>query len=140
MIHPALLVLTLALTAPAARAAEAPALCTALKGLAAEAQRTGEPQRLSLAVSGDEVSCGADATSGPARAFCEAAQASLGRRPFPWPLRTCVDSMADDPRLYADPGGAFLRLGAKLGRGVRLDVSAADGARGRYDLVVWKAR
>ena len=141
MIRTALLALALALPASAAGAAQATGLCTALKGLAEAARRSGEPLRLSLTVSGDAVSCGAGATSPPARAFCEAAKASLGKRPFPWPLRSCVDSMAADPRLYAGPGDAFRRLGARLGGGVRLDVSAAPGgATGRYDLVVWKER
>jgi hypothetical protein len=140
MIRTALLGLTFALAASAASAAETPALCTALKGLAAAPQRSGEPLRLTLTVSGDAVSCAAGATGASVKAFCEAAQESAGKRPFPWPLRTCVDSMAADPRLFTGPGDAFQRLGAKLGGGVRLDVSAAAGAPGHYDLVVWKPR
>src|SRR5438045_2920433 len=114
----------LALSAPAAVAAEPPALCKALHALAGEARRSGEPQRISLAVGADRGSACRPASTGAAvAAFCAAAE---GAEPHvtPWLVSECVQTLAADPQITtgAEPSGyrgrkMLTRLAAKLGGG-----------------------
>jgi hypothetical protein len=140
--------LTIALCAPPAQAAEAPALCKALQGLAEAARRTGEPQRISVYLGPDRMlRCRMEAPSGPAPTFCDAAVAEgeAEAYAFPWRLNECVQTVAADPQVTTgDEASGFrgrkrlTRLAAKLGGGVRLDLSYAPGDR--YDVVVWSQK
>lgn len=140
MRHP-LPVLTLAavlssLGASAAHALDMPPLCKALHSLADDARQSGLPQRISVA--------GACRAESPAsRAFCDAAG---GGDPdaLPWQIRGCVETMAADPQISfggPHPGiphdKRITHLAAKLGHGLRLDVSARAGG---YDVVVWQVK
>ena len=137
-----LALLALALAAPAAGAAEPPPLCKALHGLADEARRTGQPQRISLVVGADRRAACEPGSAGAA--LCAALD---GAEPHvaPWLISDCLQTMAADPQITtgAEPSGyrnrrILTHLAAKLGGGVRLDVSYAPA--GRYQLVVWRQR
>jgi hypothetical protein len=128
-----------ALFAAPARAAEAPTLCTALRGLADEARRRGEPQRISAGVDlAAAAPCRPVTDNAATRSFCGAAAQESG---LAWRIYGCEDTMAADTQVttrgeHAEGRGrkAITRLTAKLAHGVRLDLNEAAG---RYDIVVW---
>jgi hypothetical protein len=133
--------LAAALAASSAQALEKPPLCEALSDLAAAARQGGQPQRLAV-LAAPAFACRAEAPAG--RAFCAAATAAgESADALPWRLKSaCLSTMAADPQVTTGaaptdlPGRKRItRLTAKLGHGVRLDVSAAGP--GRYELVVW---
>ncbi|HEV2531495.1 hypothetical protein [Phenylobacterium sp.] len=140
----ALSALPLSVWASAAQALQRPALCDALYGLADAARASGAPQRVSM-LAGQTRACRADASSAATQAFCEAADGDTADA-LPWRLKSmCLETMAADPQATtgAEPAEVagrrrMTRLTAKLGHGVRLDVSYA--APGRYDVVVWAPR
>lgn len=149
MLRP-ILALMIAVSASAVEAAEPPALCKALHGLADEARRTGEPQRISI-IRGDRALECRRATPGAATAaFCSAAFAAEPAVAA-WMAAECVQTLAADPQITTGPEAsgyktrkAITHLAAKLGGGVRLDVAHAAPSSGytptvRYDIVVWKA-
>lgn len=135
----------LALTALAlsvAAAAEPAPVCKALHGLADAARSTGEVQRISLIVTADDkASCQA---SGAGAAFCAAIDGASAHV-APWLVSECVQTLAADPQITTGPEPSgyhgrkrLTQLAAKLGGGVRLDVSYVPA--GRYELVVWRPR
>jgi len=129
-----------ALPVSAAQAVERPPLCEALHGLADAARSSGQAQRVTVSAGGGEaLVCRADRNAA-AGAFCDAA-AGEPADALPWRLkRECLGTMAADPQVQTGAervggGKRMTRLTAKLGHGVRLDVSSVGP--GRYDLVVW---
>lgn len=140
--------LAIVFSVSAAHAAEPPALCHALHALADEARRTGAPQRISVFLGPDRMlRCRVETPSGPAPAFCDAAgeAGEAEAYAFPWRLNECVQTVAADPQVTTgDEAGGYrgrkrlTRLAAKLGGGVRLDLSYAPGDR--YDVVVWSQK
>jgi hypothetical protein len=128
--------LALFVSASAAQALEIPPVCKALHELA-DAARSAGPQRLSLSGAGCERTTPGAATA----VFC----AAVSGQPAPvaaWQAAECVNTMLSDAQVFTgkEPSGfrdkpMITRLAAKLGGGVRLDLSqTAD----RYDLTVWK--
>ena len=133
---PTMLCALLAAGVSAAQAAETPAICIALHAVADAARQSGQPQR--VYVGAGRPVCRAEDTVG--QAFCETA-AGADLDGFPWRLRACVDTVAADPQIsFGGPHSGIshdkliTHLAAKLGHGVRMDLS---GAAGGYDLVVW---
>jgi hypothetical protein len=145
----AALVLLIGLTASAAQTAEPAPLCKALHGLADAARRTGEPQRVTFKVltGGLDFAACQPVDRPELKAFCDAAIGSVGPETahlFPWRVRDCVQTLAADPHVTTGgPAGLIRRpilsrLTAKMGGGMRMDLSYAS--EGRYDLVVWRPR
>lgn len=139
MIRTLLCAAAAATLATAARAAEPPPLCAALHGLADAALQSGQPQRIS--VGAGPLNCRAGSAAG--QAFCGAA-AGGDADAFPWQVRACVETMSADPQITFGGAKAGLphdklitHLAAKLGHGVRMDLTTAAGG---YDLVVWRPR
>jgi len=132
------LLITAGFAGPAA-ALEVPPLCTALHGLGNEARTSGQPQRISAGVNlTGPADCRALTDTPATRAFCDAAAHESG---LAWRVQDCVETLAAEPQIttraeHAErrSRNAITHLAAKLGHGVRLDLSEAAG---RYDLVVW---
>lgn len=130
--------LTLLLCASAAEALETPPVCKAVNGLA-EAARHGEPQRLTLTAGSD--GCERSTPGAATAEFC----ATMIGAPLdvaPWLIDECVRTVVADAQIFTSPEPSgygrkpvITRLTAKLGGGVRLDVSRTAA---RYDVVVWK--
>jgi hypothetical protein len=131
-----------ALSAPLAAAAEPSPVCQALHGLADQARRSREPQRIAILRGDRALDCQAGTPGAATAAFC-AAVFNVEPAVATWLVGECVQTVAADPQVTtgAEPSGyktrrMITRLAAKLGGGVRLDIAAT--AR-RDDLVVWKA-
>ncbi len=139
----ALALLTTTLCAAPAHADQAPALCKALRGLAEEARRTGQPQRISAGLGADPATtaaCRPVAENAATRSFCDAATAASG---LAWRVYDCVNTIAAEPHVTTSDEHAERRsrnrithLAAGLAHGARLDLSLAPSPA-RYEVVVW---
>ncbi|MDB5442508.1 MAG: hypothetical protein JWP86_1740 [Phenylobacterium sp.] len=156
MLRPALALMIATVSASAVEAAEPPALCKALHGLADTARQAGEPQRISI-IRGDRAPfiCRAATPGAAGDAVCHALS-NTDPAVAAWMIAECVQTVAADPQITtaSQPSGYKTRkrlthLAAKLGDGVRLDladvpppagVQPLGWSYGRVDAVVWRPK
>jgi len=135
--RPILIAVVLAAAATPAAALDLPPLCQAMHGLADAARESAKPQRIAIGPGG----CVGEAPA--AKAFCGAAGGDGDV--LAWDiLRTCLNSLGAEPQVTTGAEAVtavgrerkrITHMAAKLGRGVRLDLTYAAG---RYDMVVWR--